>query len=121
MKKVFLSTILFFSASTTTCYTFGFTAKKNSPSLQEFKIAQFDRFSSGFVDEDNVYVYKLSKNLDQATALRIDEFVKLRKGVVSCVTDITSKTVTISVEPQLGKSTVDGLFEVVRHHILGEH
>lgn len=106
MKKLFFSGILVFTTSTTLqadpCYC-----------IESFVSSLKTKFL-----ENNVYVHNFSESIDQETATKINEFVLKRKGIVSCVTDVTNKTITITSEPHVQKESIDGLFNIIEHRFL---
>lgn len=106
MKKLFFSTILVFAASM---------------NLQTFALnsdAYVVCVPKSIFQDNIIYVYKIHKKIDQETASKIDEFIIRRKGVVSCVTNVSARTLTISVLPELSKTATDELFEIVHHRFL---
>jgi hypothetical protein len=74
-------------------------------------------YSDSLIKSKEVLVFSFSSTIDAEKALKIDNFILRRKGITSSVTNINSKTITITFESGMNvKNEINDLFEIVEHH-----
>jgi hypothetical protein len=74
-------------------------------------------YSDSLIKSTEILVFSFSSAIDAEKALKIDSFILRRKGITSSVTNINSKTITITFESGMNvKNEINDLFEIVEHH-----
>ena len=91
----------------------------NELSTADAKVLQQKKslYSDSLIKSKEVLVFSFSSTIDAEKALNIDRFILRRKGITSSVTNINSKTITITFESGMNvKNEINDLFEIVEHH-----
>jgi hypothetical protein len=91
----------------------------NEVSTAEAKVLQQKKslYSDSLIKSKEVLVFSFSSTIDAEKALKIDNFILRRKGITSSVTNVNSKTITITFESGMNvKNAINDLFEIVEHH-----
>lgn len=91
----------------------------NELSTADAKVLQQKKslYSDSLIKSKEVLVFSFSSTIDAEKALNIDRFILRRKGITSSVTNVNSKTITITFESGMNvKNEINDLFEIVEHH-----
>ncbi len=91
----------------------------NEVSTADAKVLQQKKslYSDSLIKSSEVLVFSFSSTIDAEKALNIDRFILRRKGITSSVTNVNSKTITITFESGMNvKNEINDLFEIVEHH-----
>lgn len=109
MKKLILSTVIILTS------IFLFAGKSDGVKpLQELKFNGFDDKLTLVFKPTNSFSYTYLSSVDAEKASQIQNYVMKRKGVISCVTDLESKKITIELENQLHQSDFNIIMNSVR-------
>lgn len=114
MKKLILSTVIIL----TSIFLFAGMSDDLKPS-QGIKFNRFVNHRTLVSKPTNSFSYTYLSNVDAEKALQIQNYVMKRKGVISCVTDLESKKITIELENQFYQSDFNIIMNSVRIKFLG--
>lgn len=68
---------------------------------------------------EKIFVCHFLTDINQETAAKIDAFIMHRVGVVSSITNIQTKEISIVLDEKLGKNDADFIFKAVKIKFLG--
>jgi hypothetical protein len=91
----------------------------NEVSTSDAKVLQQKQslYSDSLIKSKEVLVFSFSSTIDAEKALKIDNFILRRKGITSSLTNVNSKTITITFESGMNvKNEINDFFEIVEHH-----
>lgn len=118
MKLKILSTTLVFSSLSVVCHSLSgkdvFIEKINEP------IIIYSPKEFGDSISTKVFVCEFISVLDQEIASKIDAFILKRAGVISSITNLQTKQISIIVDGRLGRREVEYIFDSVKKKFLGK-
>ena len=124
MKILQLSVSLFLLTFTTVSAGVNIKVKDSSLekliTLESFKISKNLIVSDSLPKVNKIIICPFLTDIDQVTANKMDEFIARRLGVISSVTNISSKKITVTVDANVLNDDLKYLFDSVKVKFLSE-